>query len=218
MTSELEGHLDERRTSALLQEATTDFAPDVDRLVQGGVARGRTLRRRRRVGTSLAAVAVIGILGVAAGAGSQLMGGDAAPSPQYADSPSATATDDPAPSPTTPADDPGSLPPGATTTLPVDASIAVSALDARSIVDEVVPGGDVGDTILDPSFFVDEPQEIAAPFLYDGTLTSVRVERAAGIATCAEQIDPDDRPTVSPGGQCVEQDGTTLLLWGPDHR
>ncbi|CAN5495961.1 hypothetical protein BH09ACT12_BH09ACT12_11510 [soil metagenome] len=209
---------DGRRASDLFHGATTDFAPDVDRLVQGGVARGRTLRRRRRVGTSLAAVAVVGVLGIAAGAGSQLFDGDASPPPeQYADSTSADETPTPSPptAPTVPPFDASSLPPGATTTQPIDASIAVSALDVSAIVGELVPGGSAGDTLLDPATYVDEPEEIGASFLFDGTITSFGIEPADTLATCAELIDPADQADGEPGGECVDQDGIILLRWGP---
>ena len=50
----------------LLDAATDDLRPDVDRIVAGSVARGRALRRRARVETTLAAVAVLGVTGAAA--------------------------------------------------------------------------------------------------------------------------------------------------------
>lgn len=65
----------EQRTTALLDTATTGLAPDVDHLVAEGVARGRVLRRRRRIGTALAAAAVIGVIGTAAGVSPALRGG-----------------------------------------------------------------------------------------------------------------------------------------------
>jgi hypothetical protein len=51
-------------TIALLDRATSDLVPDIDRLVEGGVRRGRIRRRRRRIGTTLAAAAVVGVVGV----------------------------------------------------------------------------------------------------------------------------------------------------------
>ena len=48
----------------LLRRTADDLAlPDVDRLVAGGVSRGRARRRRARIGTTLASVAVIGVVG-----------------------------------------------------------------------------------------------------------------------------------------------------------
>lgn len=51
----------------LLRRAAADLAlPDVDRLVAGGVSRGRTRRRRARIGTTLASVAVVGLVAAVA--------------------------------------------------------------------------------------------------------------------------------------------------------
>ena len=50
----------------LLDAATDDLRPDVDRIVAGSVGRGRALRRRARLATTLAAAAVIGVTGLAA--------------------------------------------------------------------------------------------------------------------------------------------------------
>jgi hypothetical protein len=204
------GGVDGSRASALFHGATTDFVPDVDRLVQGGVARGRTLRRRRRVGTSLAAVAVVGILGVAAGAGSQLVGGDLGSTGSlYADTPSGTPSSTPSAAPSPPS--------GATSTLPVDAEIAVAAADVPGIVAELLPAGTLGETLLDPPYGIaDQRQKKIVHFVYDDTLTSFIIERADSLATCAEQVDPANQADGEPGGQCVEEDGVTLLTWGPE--
>jgi hypothetical protein len=59
--------------SQLLRSATEDLTSDAD-LVRGGIARGRARRRRRRVGTSLAAAAVVGVIGVAASVGPGMVG------------------------------------------------------------------------------------------------------------------------------------------------
>lgn len=64
---------DTTRATALLEAATADLTPDLDRLVAGGIGRGRVLRRRRRVLTTLASAAAIGVIG--AGAGVALQGG-----------------------------------------------------------------------------------------------------------------------------------------------
>lgn len=212
------GSSDGRRASELFHGATTDFAPDVDRLVQGGVARGRTLRRRRRVGTSLAAVAVIGIFGVSASAASGLIGGDAGPDrSQYADSPSADANATQAPTPTSTATaEPPAQPDGATTTLPIDALVVVAARDVPDVVAELVPSADVGEIVNDPQGTADLRQKKIINFLVDGTLTTFIIERADTLATCAEQVDPADQADGQPGGECVEEGGVTLLTWGPE--
>ena len=51
-------------STTTLRQAAERLEPDVDRLVAGGTARGRRLRRRRRVGASLATVAAVGIVTV----------------------------------------------------------------------------------------------------------------------------------------------------------
>ncbi|KQY57136.1 hypothetical protein [Nocardioides sp. Root140] len=50
----------------LLHRATGDLTPDVETLVAGGIARGRTRRQRRRVGTTIASVAAVGVIGAGA--------------------------------------------------------------------------------------------------------------------------------------------------------
>ncbi len=220
MTDHLTDGPDGGRASGLLHGVTADLAPDVDRLVQGGVARGRTIRRRRRVGTSLAAVAVVGVLGIAASAGSGLFGGDESTAPQvgYAGTTAAdpSPTQTPTPVPTTASDD-GSLPAGATTTLPIDTTLAVAAEDVPATIGELVPGGSVGEILRGPGFGVaDEEQRTIVHFLYDGTLTTFTIEPADSLATCAAMIDPADQADGQPGGECVERDGAVLLTWGPD--
>lgn len=64
---------DTTRATALLEAATADLTPDLDRLVAGGIGRGRVLRRRRRVMTTFASAAAIGVIG--AGASVALQGG-----------------------------------------------------------------------------------------------------------------------------------------------
>ncbi|MDO9454688.1 hypothetical protein [Nocardioides sp.] len=78
--------------SRLLRDATDDLAVDVDRIVRGGVSRGRAARRRRRAGTALAAAAVVGVIGVAASVGPDLLGSDGDGVPVAADSGPATST------------------------------------------------------------------------------------------------------------------------------
>ncbi|MCW2764912.1 MAG: hypothetical protein JWO11_871, partial [Nocardioides sp.] len=53
----------ERQAVSLLDAATSDLAPDARELADRGVARGRTLRRRRRTTTALCAFAAVGAVG-----------------------------------------------------------------------------------------------------------------------------------------------------------
>lgn len=62
--------------SQLLRDSVDDLPVDVDLLVRGGVSRGRAIRRRRRVGASLAAAVVVGAVAVAASVGPRVVGDD----------------------------------------------------------------------------------------------------------------------------------------------
>lgn len=88
----------------LLHRASDDLTPDVDRLVTGGIARGRSRQRRARIGTTVASLAVIGVVGGLAAVVPQLGGPDSAPDPGIATDGggvvvTATPTPTPAPSP-----------------------------------------------------------------------------------------------------------------------
>lgn len=58
--------MNEHELTELLERDTAGLSPDVARLVDGGVARGRRSLRRARVGTALGAAAVLGVVGVGA--------------------------------------------------------------------------------------------------------------------------------------------------------
>ncbi|WP_243058843.1 hypothetical protein [Nocardioides sp. SR21] len=58
--------MNEHEFTDLLDRSTAGLAPDVERLVEGGAARGRRTLRRRRMGTALGAAAVVGVVGVGA--------------------------------------------------------------------------------------------------------------------------------------------------------
>jgi hypothetical protein len=55
--------IDDTGVTELLRRASDGLTPDVDRLVSGGIARGRQRRRRARIGTTVASLAVIGVVG-----------------------------------------------------------------------------------------------------------------------------------------------------------
>ncbi len=199
--------------SQLLRDAARhdDFPTDVDRIVRGGISRGRALRRRRRVGTSLAAATVVGAIGVAASVGPGLLGerGTAAVSgPGFATdgsaSPSATPTAPTSPAPTTP-------PRGQ-----VDAHLAVAAADVPAVFGDLL-GGQVGDVRDDETFpLIDEKVRKTVHFTYEGTLATFVVERADNLAPCAALVDPANQPDGQPGGECVVRDGVELLLTPPE--
>ena len=174
----------------LLRGATTDLTSDVDTLVRGGIARGRTRRRRRRVGSALAAAAVVGVIGVAASVAPGVLGSDASGSPDVAGTsasdPSATVTPTPAP-PVGPGD---------------PRALAVRAADVPAAFASLFPGEITGlpnREVSDEAPIVD--------FRWDGFATRVGLtpsEPAYG-ATPAEQC-----ATSGPGnGECrALPDGT----------
>ena len=91
----------------LLRRASDGLAPDVDRLVSGGITRGRSRQRRARIGTTVASLAVIGVVGAVAAVVPHAGGADSARDPGVATD-GTSATD--APSPTL-APDPDRAPP-----------------------------------------------------------------------------------------------------------
>ncbi|MFB9311509.1 hypothetical protein [Nocardioides plantarum] len=200
--------------SQLLRDATDDLTVDVDLIVRGGIARGRTIRRRRRVGTSLVAAAVVGVIGVAASVGPGLVGDARGPGdgPGYAGVTTATG---PAPSAPTGT----ALVPTAPTTPPsgeVDAGLVVAAGDVPAVFGELL-GGEVGPiSTVTGSEAVDLPQRRLVHFSYDGTDTTFGIERADALASCAALVDPADQPDGRPGGECVVRDGVELLRHGPE--
>lgn len=57
---------DDTGVTELLRRASDGLTPDVDRLVSGGITRGRSRQRRARIGTAVASLAVIGVIGTLA--------------------------------------------------------------------------------------------------------------------------------------------------------
>lgn len=198
--------------SAYLRDATDDLAVDTDRIVSGGVARGRTLRRRRRVGTTLAAAAVVGVIGVAASVGPGLLDRDASSPAGFASggtTPIATPSATPSETPT--------KQPQQSEPLPVDRQITVSAALIPTILSDASRwDGEVSEPLEDETFpLVDEPDEKVVHFLFEGTLATFVIERADTLATCSEMVDPANQPDGEPGGECVFVDGLETLSWGP---
>lgn len=60
----------------LLRQASDGLTPDIDRLVSGGISRGRSRQRRARIGTAVASLAVIGVVGGLAAVVPHLDGAD----------------------------------------------------------------------------------------------------------------------------------------------
>lgn len=194
-----------QQASLLLRHATSDLTPDVDRLVAHAITRGRRQRRRRRVGTSFAAVAVIGVIGLAASVGPGLLRDDATSSSGvgFADD-----TTSPDPAPTTPEateSDAGEPP-----YVPIDALVTVSAEDMPSVAAALLPEGVLGPTLKGPPFGItDLPQEKIVHFLWDGTLTTLIIERADSLVSC------DAQAAEATDSECVTEGGVQLLRTGP---
>lgn len=72
-------HPDDTGVTELFRRAGDPLAPDVDRLVAGGITRGRARQRRARIGTTVATLAVIGVVGTLATVVPRLDGPDSAP-------------------------------------------------------------------------------------------------------------------------------------------
>ena len=208
MTDHLPDHLTDQSTSRLLREATTDLVPDVEHLVRGGVVRGRTARRRRRVGTSLAAGAMVGVIGLAVSVGPALIdGSDPRPRVGVAAEPTPTPTAAPTANLPTVADPQPAVP---------DRPIVVPAEDIPLVVIDTLGGGDGGGSgaplggDLAP---LDDPEHKIVHFLYEGTLATFVIERADSLASCAALVAPENQPDGEPGGVCEVVDGIEMLRW-----
>ena len=188
MTDPADSDPSARPASRLLLAATDglDGVVDVDALVRVGTARGRSLRRRRRVGTAAgaaAAVAVVATVGIVSGAAG----------PQ-------TASDDGI-GPSDRVTSPAGIEPG---------RLAVPAAEVPDAFGDLLPTVDVGPVQEGPGHpFVDEPQRTEVDFLVDGTPARWEVELLAGAPTCAELA----RST--PDATCTLSDGIEVLHAGP---
>ncbi len=189
--------MNQRDPSTLLHEATTGLEPDVDRLVAGGVSRGRTLRRRRRVGTALAAVAVFGVIGTAASLVPTLGDRGQQDAPIASDPTASTVS--PSPTPSASSED-GTL------------RVTLSAEDVPGAVEELLARQGAGPLRLDPPYgAVSRPQELIAHFSWQETLASLVIEPVSGNGRRA-----CESAATGPTYRCVsDAAGDPLLLWGP---
>lgn len=179
----------------LLRQASDGLTPDVDRLVSGGISRGRSRQRRARIGTTVASLAVIGVVGALAAVVPQVGGADSARDPGIATD-GATATE-------TTADPPA----------PATTERALAGFGARDVIATVndIVGTDLG---VDPRpmdmVFVDADDRVVY-FPYDGTETAVGMgfNQLPTVARCNEM-------NTNIGGSCAAlPDGTVQMTWGP---
>lgn len=179
----------------LLRRASDDLTPDVDRLVRGGITRGRSRQRRARIGTTVASLAVIGVVGGLAAVVPQ-GGPDSARDPGIAtEGPSATEA-------------PTAEPPAPATTERALADFR--AEQVPSTVNGIV-GTQLGAEPRPTDTIAGDDDEKVAYFPYDGMEAAVvlQLNQMLSVARCEEVNAHLD-------GDCVElADGTVQLTWGP---
>jgi len=164
----------DRQLATLFRESTEMLEPDVAELVAGGVARGRTARRRRHLGTALGAIAVIGVVGLTAGVAGGLGGSGSPGEVAVADKPT-----------------PMSPKPNVTKHF----ELAVPAAEVPDAIAAMLPPGEVGPPLSGGTFpLVDEARNKVTHFRWDGTLTTFIIKPASSLASCAEFAAAD--PTV----------------------
>lgn len=190
---------DDTGVTELLRRASDDLTPDVDRLVNGGIARGRSRRRRARIGTTIASLAVIGVVGGLAVVVPRA-GVDSARDPGLAaDGPVATATQTPSDEPTdTATGDPTRLRDIPAAQVP---TVALSLLQPPTSV-----------AVGEPDVHLGAPDHRIVTVRLDGMVTQFGMLEP-GSGSWASSCESDAR---SMGGSCREiEDGVLLLTWGP---
>lgn len=177
--------------STLFHEATAGLEPEVDRLVAGGVSRGRTLRRRRRVGTALAAAAVV----VAAASLVPALGDRGLQDAPIASDPTASASPSSSASPSQ-----GRL------------EITATAEEVPGAVEQLLERQGAGPLRLDPPYGAESSaRRLSAHFSWEGTLASLVIDPFSGGGRRA-----CESAATGPTYRCVsDAAGNPLLLWGP---
>jgi hypothetical protein len=188
----------DRSIGQLLERAAPAPPADAGRLVEHGMARGRALRRRQRIGTTVAAVAAVAVIGATAAVLPRLDGALRSDDAPTLSEPTASATPS---APTT------STPPNDTRT---PASLAVTAGEVPDTVTGILGRDGAGPLRTAPPYTpASEPDTVVAHFSWQGTLTTVVVEKAGG----------DPLRACESGGKgttCTTRaDGAPQLVWGP---
>ena len=192
---------DDTGVAELLRRASDDLTPDVDRLVNGGITRGRSRRRRARIGTTVASLAVIGVVGGLAAVVPRLDGADSAGDPSVAtEGPSKTTPETPAPEPT--------LAPTEASTAPLRFREVPAAQVPEVALSLLQPPATVA--LGEPDVHLDELDHRVVKVRLDGMVTEFGMTGPrSGSSSCESDAE-------SLGGSCQElEDGALLLLWGP---
>ena len=188
-----------------LHRAADRLVPDVDRLVAEGTTRGRALRRRRRVGASLAAAGAVAVLAVGVAVVPSLADGDgrAAEDPGLADDPSGAPDTSPIPPQEVKPEEPVQSPPAGSP------DPSVRARDLPGLVAGLFPG-EISDAPEDTGQIMNGGESFQiAHFLWNGMLVSVGGAGSGGGTPMARCQD-----SAGDGATCVEQpDGSALLTW-----
>jgi len=183
----------------ILREAASRLEPDIDSLVAGGTARGRRLRRRRRLGTVVAGAAVAGVVVAGAALAPSLLDGDA----KVADEPGFADDTKPVPSESVKPDEPTQAPP------PDAPDLSVRAKELPGLVSALFPG-EVTDADERTGQIMNGGKSFqVAHFRWNGFLLTVGATSAGGgdpMARC--------RDNAGDGSTCTQRpDGSALLTW-----
>jgi hypothetical protein len=184
----------DHQLETLFRDSSANLSPDVADLVAGGIARGRTRRRRQGVGAALAAAAVVGVIGVAASVAPGLID-DRNSAPAFATAPDPVK---PKPEPAKPA-----------TAQAPDAHLTIAAKDIPAQIASMLPAGELGPIMTDDGFpLLNTARERIVHFQWNGTLTTFIIEPASGLGSCKEFAAQGD-------GVCEVVDGLETITWGP---
>lgn len=160
--------ISELEISRLFHDTANGETPEVERLVRGGVDRGRMIRRRRRIGTSLAAAAMVGVVGFAASVGPGLLSDD---QPRSTGGVAADPT-------SSGSDAPTSSEPSTTAPATPKPKIAVKAKQIPDLVTAVVPGSVV--PYEQYGGYIDAGDEVVAIFQLNGMLVTAIINNSGG--------------------------------------
>lgn len=189
--------MNENDFTQLMDRARPVISADVDRLLAGGVSRGRRSLRLRRAATGLLTAAAVGAVatGLAVIPGSA---GQDRRELQVATSEAPSVSE-----PTEAAGPPPQRP---------DRTLAVAAVDMPAEVAQLADG-DLGPILHDEQHpIIDEPQRRIVHFDWDGTLTTLTIEPAHRRAACEEQAAQANTGNVE-GADCAAVDGLDTLIW-----